>query len=80
MFRGEHMISESNPIFVKIDKYKEILEVVGVINRKIVNVRQLLSELETLKSKEEDEIMNWEKNMDEITHKIELLKEELTGD
>jgi len=74
------MISESNPIFVKIDKYKEILEVVGVINKKIVNVKQLLSELEALKSKEEDEIMNWEKNMDEITHKIELLKEELTGD
>ncbi len=74
------MINESNPIFVKIDKYKEILEVVGVINKKIVNVKQLLSELESLKSKEEDEIMSWEKNMDEITHKIEMLKEELTGD
>lgn len=72
------MISESNPVFVKIDKYKEILDIVEVINKKIVNVKQLLSELEELKNKEEEEIMNWEKNLDEITHKIESIQEELT--
>lgn len=72
------MISESNPVFVKIDKYKEILDIVEVINKKIVNVKQLLSELEELKNKEEEEIMNWEKNLDEITNKIESIQEELT--
>ena len=74
------MINEANPVFVKIDTYKEILDVVDVINKKIVNVKQLIAQLDDLKNKEEAEIMSWEKNMEEITHKIESLKEELSGD
>ena len=72
------MIGESNPVFVKIDKYKEIMDIVEVINKKVFNVKRLLSELEELKGKEEEEIMGWEKDMDEITHKIESLREELS--
>jgi len=74
------MIKESNPVFVNIDKYKEILSIVEVINKKVINVKQLLSELEELKNKEEEEIMNWDKNMDEIAHKVESLKEELSAE
>jgi predicted nuclease with TOPRIM domain len=74
------MIKESNPIFVKLDKYSEILEIVEVVNKKIENVKRLLSELEELKHREDDEIMNWEKNLDEITHKVESLKDELLGE
>lgn len=70
-------MDESNPVFIKLDQYKEILNIVEVINKKVVNVKQNLSELEELKNKEEEEIMNWEKNMDEITHKMESLHEEL---
>ena len=73
-------MNESNPVFVKIDKYKEILDIVEVINKKVVNVKQLLSQLEELKSKEEEEIMNWEKNMDEITQKLESLQEEMSSE
>ncbi len=72
------MINESNPVFVKIDKYKEILDIVEVINKKVVNVKQLILQLDELKTKEEEDIMNWEKNMEEITHKIESLKEQLS--
>ena len=72
------MISESNPVFVKIDKYKEILNIVEVISKKVTGVKQLIAELEELKSKEEEEITTWEKNLDEITHKIESMQEELT--
>ena len=73
------MINEANSVFVKIDTYKEILGIVDVINKKIVSVKQLIAQLDDLKNKEEAEIMNWEKNMEEITHKIESLKEELSG-
>lgn len=72
------MISESNPVFVKIDKYREILNIVEVLDKKAANVKKLLSDLEEIKDKEEEEIMSWEKNMDEITDRIESLHEELT--
>jgi hypothetical protein len=72
------MISESNPVFVRIDKYKDILSIVDVINKKIISVKQLLGELEELRTKEEEEVTTWEKNMEEIARKIESMQEELT--
>jgi hypothetical protein len=72
------MISESNPVFVKIDKYKEILSIVEVINKKVVSVKQLLLDLEQLRTREEEEVRLWEKNMDEITRKLGAMQEELT--
>jgi hypothetical protein len=72
------MISESNPVFVKIDKYKDILNIVEVINKKVTGVKQLLAELEELKNKETDEINSWKSNLDQITHKLESMQEELT--
>jgi chaperonin cofactor prefoldin len=71
------MIGESNPVFVKIDKYKEILLIAEVINKKLVTVKQLLTELEQLKNKEEEEIRAWEKGMDDITKRLESMQEEL---
>jgi hypothetical protein len=74
------MISESKPIFVKIDKYKEILEIVEVINKKVTGVKQLLAEFEELRTKEEEELSNWEKNLEDITRKVESIKEELSSE
>ncbi len=72
------MISESNPVFVKIDKYKDILNIVEVINKKVTGVKQLLAELEELKDKETEELNSWKNNLDQITHKLETMQEELT--
>jgi len=71
------MISESNPVFVKIDKYKDILLIAEVIDKKLVTVKQLLTELEQLKNKEEEEIKAWEKGMDDITQRLESIQEDL---
>jgi len=78
MLRGEHMINESNPVFVKIDKYKDILNIVEVVNKKVTGVKQLLAELEELKDKEAEELVSWKNNLDQITHKLEIMQEELT--
>lgn len=71
-------MKDPNPVFVKIEKYKEILDIVEVLNKKVINVKNLLSDLEALKNQEEEEIMNWEKDLDEITHKVDSLREELS--
>ncbi len=71
------MINESNPVFVKIDKYKDILNIVEVINKKVTGVKQLLEQLTELKNKEEQEITGWENNIQEITKKLEAMQEEL---
>lgn len=71
------MISESKPIYVNIDKYKEIMEIMQVIDKKIVVAKQLLSELEDLKRKEDEEIAKWENSLEEIDHKVENVLSQL---
>ena len=66
-----------NQMFVKLDKYKEVFEIIEVIDKKITHVKQILSEVDELKKKEDEEIINWEKSIDEVNHKIELIKEDL---
>ncbi len=70
-------MTDSNPIFVKIDKYNEILDIVNVINKKINTIKQLLDEVESLKQKEDEEVSTWKDNLTEITHKIENVQEQL---
>ncbi len=66
-----------NQMFVKLDKYKEVFEIIEVIDKKIAHVRDILSEVDELKKKEDEEIINWEKSIDEVNHKISLIKEDL---
>ncbi len=71
------MINESNPVFVKIDRYKEITELIEVIDRKIEGARHLLADLEDLKRQEDQEIEKWQTSIEEVDHKIGILKEQL---
>jgi hypothetical protein len=71
------MISDSNPVFVKIEKYKEIIEIINVIDKRIAGAKELLTELEELKQKEDEEIATWQRNIDEIDHKMDSIKDQL---
>lgn len=71
---------ESNPVFVKVEKYKEIMDIINVIDKKIGNVKQILTDLDELKSREDDEIASWQKNIEDVGHKLDSLKEELSGE
>ena len=67
----------SNPVFVKIERYKEIADLIGVIDKKISGARQILSELEELKRKEDEEIAAWQSSIEEINHKMETIRDQL---
>jgi hypothetical protein len=71
------MISDSNPVFVKIDKYKEILELITVIDKKIAGAKDILMELEELKQKEDEELSTWQKSLEEIDHKLQNIKDQI---
>ncbi|MBN1792190.1 hypothetical protein JW826_00690 [Candidatus Woesearchaeota archaeon] len=71
------MISDSNPVFVKIEKYKDILEIIDAIDKKLEGAKDVLSEIEELKHKEDEEIALWQKNIDDITHKMDVIKDEM---
>jgi uncharacterized Rmd1/YagE family protein len=61
------------PVFVKINEYKEILDIVDVLKQKLKETRQSLQILKELKSQEDKELAEWEKNVTEISKRLSFI-------
>jgi len=68
------MMPEKNvPVFVKINDYKEILDIVDVMKQKLKETRVSLDRIKELKENEDAEISDWEKNIAEITKRLSFI-------
>jgi hypothetical protein len=63
-------MNEMTPVFVKIDEYKEVLDILEVIKGKIDVAQKTLDEIRKLKDEEDRELSSWSSNLDSITEKI----------
>ncbi|MFT4326726.1 MAG: hypothetical protein ACMXYK_04450 [Candidatus Woesearchaeota archaeon] len=70
-------MSEKMPVFVKIDEYKEVLDILSVIKTKLSDAKDVLAEVESLKAKEDAEIESWKESLDDVEEKIHYVNEEL---
>ena len=61
------------PVFVKVDEYKEVLDVLEMIKGKIRDIRQTLNSLNALRNEEDSEISMWNNAMNEIEKKIDSI-------
>lgn len=59
------------PVFVKVDEYKEILDVLDMVKGKISEIRETLSGINDLRSEEDSEVSMWNGTIDDIEKKIE---------
>jgi hypothetical protein len=66
-------MDESSPVYVKIDEYKEILDIVNVIKKKLAESKELLDKINQLKAEEDQEILAWEKNVTDFSQKVEFI-------
>ena len=58
------------PVYVKVDEYKEILEVLGMIKSKIKDIRATLGSINALRNEEDAELAAWNNTINEIEKKI----------
>ena len=65
------------PVFVKIEKYKEVLEYVDLLKSKISDAESILSSLEDIRSKEEEKINEWKQDLKSIKDKLMSIDDEL---
>ena len=63
-------MQSSAPIFVKIDNYKEVLDIMDVIKGKLDKAHSLFDKLHELKQKEDQEMNEWKRQLDGITHQV----------
>ena len=59
------------PVFVKVDEYKEILDVLEMIKSKVKEIRATLGDINTLRNEEDAELAMWNNTINEIEKKIE---------
>ena len=59
------------PVFIKIDEYKEVMEIMKLVRNKLEDAKRILYKINELKNKEDSELAEWNSNINEIEKKIE---------
>jgi hypothetical protein len=73
------MMDKKVPVFVKIEEYEEILNILDVIKHKIEVTKTTLGKLKELKGEEDREIEAWTANLDNISRKMIDIDKTLFG-
>ena len=61
------------PVFVKVDEYKEILDVLDMIKGKVKEIRDTLGSINSLRNEEDAELAMWNDTINEIERKIDSI-------
>lgn len=65
----------NEPIYVRIDKYQESHANFLEIKKKILEIQNVLTDIKELKAKEESELAEWEKEIQETKDKLASIDE-----
>lgn len=71
------MIMEQMPVFVKIDDYNSVLDLMKAIQRKMDEAKETLAKINELKNEEDHQIEMWQNSLAEIEKKIEFMNHSL---
>ena len=63
-------MEQKAPVFVKIEDYKDITEIMTLIKEKLDQARFLLNKINEIMKQEDAEISNWTKELDEVTKRV----------
>ncbi len=58
------------PLFVKIEKYKEIMHMIDAINSKLSDAENLLHDLEKVRNDEQEKLEAWKKDLENVKEKL----------
>ena len=61
------------PVFVKIETYKDVIDVLELIKDRIEEAKRTLADINELKNDEDAELELWSSTLDEIEKKMESI-------
>jgi len=70
---------EKAPVFVKVNDYEEVLNLLENVKRKVRESRDVLIKLNELKAEEDRELLAWNESIDEINARIAQIDRNLSG-
>ena len=65
------------PVFVKVDEYKDVLDIVGLLKDKLQEAKGTLGKINDLKNQEDAELEAWSSTLNEIGKKVEYIEKAL---
>jgi predicted nuclease with TOPRIM domain len=66
---------ENVPIYVKVDKYKELVDVLKAINTKLAAVDKTIEKINTLKAQEDEQLRAWTENLTDVKSRLEKINQ-----
>ncbi len=66
------------PIFVKIDKHRELMQTLDEVKAKLKEARDALQKIEELKVQEDKEIAQWNAELAKAEEKLDFVHDSLT--
>lgn len=70
-------MANQTPVFVKIDEYKEVLQVMELIKSKLEQAKTTLNKINKIKTQEDNELAAWQQALDEVEKKVEFVDQKL---
>ena len=68
---------EKMPVFIKIEEYEEVLNLVRLIKRKLNESKETLAKIHELKNEEDHQLELWHTTIDEVERKIDFVDHSL---
>ncbi|MEA3515222.1 MAG: hypothetical protein U9R34_07105 [Nanoarchaeota archaeon] len=68
---------KETPIFIKIDQYKDVLDILHLAKSKIREARVLIEKINELKNTEDTEIKTWQNSLDEVEKRVMFIDKSL---
>ena len=65
------------PVYVRIDEYKDVLDVMNMIKNKIEQAKEIFAKINELKNEEDAELELWNSGIEEIERKIQFIDKTL---
>ncbi|MBS3175959.1 hypothetical protein J4457_01860 [Candidatus Woesearchaeota archaeon] len=70
-------MSDEMPIFVKIEEYKNIVDVLRLTQEKLEKAKMLISKIQELKQQEDAELDAWQSEIEDIDGRLDLINKTL---
>ena len=67
------MDNSGMPVFVRIENYKEVLDVMNMIKNKLEDAKKTLSRINELKNREDGELDEWRIEMGDVEKKVDFI-------
>mgnify|MGYP001598284523 CR=1 FL=1 len=65
------------PVFVKLDEYKDLTDIVNLAREKVQQAKAVLNRINQLKAQEDAEFEAWQNELSEIENKIDDIDKRL---